>query len=250
MLNDNYLMEGYDTSKIKEEKMGTKRSSAVINILILILICFTFSGCAVNFYKQSPRSKKLIKELETKIDDLEMERRAEQARFEEVKRMLENKLKDSIADKSISLSMDERGLAIILSDEILFDSGKAEVKGSAYPILDKLSDVVVKKVADKNVGVSGHTDNEPITYSGWKSNWELSTARATNVLHYMVGKGVLPEKLSATGYGEHRPVASNDTVEGRSKNRRVEILILPEFAKKKEALDTGSQGDEGQSYIK
>ncbi|MGB3112323.1 MAG: OmpA family protein, partial [Candidatus Omnitrophota bacterium] len=87
----------------------------------------------------------------------------------------------------------------------------------------------------------GHTDNVPITYSNWASNWELSTARATNVLHYMESKGVSPDRLSATGYGEHHPVASNAAETGQARNRRVEIVILPEYPEETEdaAEDTG-----------
>ena len=80
--------------------------------------------------------------------------------------------------------------------------------------------------------MEGHTDNEPIKYSGWKSNWELSTARATSVLHYLVDdKGVNPKLVKAVGYGEFRPVAANDTPEGRQLNRRVEIVIQPKYLK-------------------
>jgi chemotaxis protein MotB len=203
----------------------------LVGMTVLIMSGLMVSGCAVNFYKQSPRSKKQIKELQSRIDDLEVQRREERKRFEEAKRMLEGKLKD---DKRISLEVDERGLVIILSDDILFDSGKAEIKKKAYPILDNVASVVKKKVPDKNIGVTGHTDNVPITYSKWESNWELSTARATNVLHYLESRGIPPKKLSATGYGEHHPIESNATAEGRAKNRRVEIVILPEFEKKKQ----------------
>ena len=86
-------------------------------------------------------------------------------------------------------------------------------------------------VSDLNVGIEGHTDNRPIKKSGWKSNWELSTARALSVLHYLSEKSVAEPRLAAIGYGEYKPVASNDTKEGRQKNRRVEIVILPKIEK-------------------
>ena len=86
-----------------------------------------------------------------------------------------------------------------------------------------------------NVGIEGHTDNQPIKLSGWKTNWELSSSRALSVLHYLVKqKGIAPERLSANGYGEFHPVDSNDTKEGRQLNRRVEIVILPQLTKVKE----------------
>jgi chemotaxis protein MotB len=109
-------------------------------------------------------------------------------------------------------------------------------------VLEKVSKVIRDKVSDREIGVEGHTDNDPIKYSGWKSNWELSTARATSVLHYLVEKGGLnPKKLSAIGYGEYRPIMSNDTPEGRQKNRRVEIVIVPNVPKERET-DTRDAG--------
>jgi len=85
-----------------------------------------------------------------------------------------------------------------------------------------------------NTRIEGHTDKVPIKRSGWKSNWELSTARALSVLHYLEkDEGISPERLSAIGYGEYRPVASNDSRDGRKQNRRVEIVILPNVTKVK-----------------
>jgi len=134
--------------------------------------------------------------------------------------------------------MEERGLVVTFLDEILFDSGKAKIKEGGFASLDKVCGVIVAKASDLDVGVEGHTDNEPIKYSRWQSNWELSTARANSVVHYLVEKGVDPARLAAIGYGEHRPVASNDTPESRRKNRRVEIVILPKLKK-------GSRGSAG-----
>ena len=84
--------------------------------------------------------------------------------------------------------------------------------------------------------IEGHTDNQPIKYSGWKSNWELSAHRALSVLHHLKDTGIAPERLSAIGYGEYRPVASNQSTQGQQLNRRVEIVILPRLVKK---LDLG-----------
>jgi len=199
----------------------------------MVVLSFLLSGCAVNLYKQSPRSAQTIKDLQSKVDELESQRLKEQIKFEEVKKMLERKLKGQIADESVTVEMSDGGIAIVLSDSILFDSGKAQLKKDALPVLDQVADIVKREVPDKNVGIGGHTDNVPIQYSTWKTNWELSSARATNVLYYLEEKGVSPKRLSATGYGEYRPIAANDTAKGRSVNRRVEIIILPEFSKEK-----------------
>ncbi|MFH1310649.1 MAG: OmpA family protein [Candidatus Omnitrophota bacterium] len=201
-------------------------------ITAAIVLSFMTSGCMVNFYKQNPRNKKKIQELQCQISNLEFEKQKEQERFKEVESILERRFHEQIKDKTMSLEMDDRGLVIILSDNILFDSGKAEVKKEAYPVLNNVVKVVKTKVPDKNIGISGHTDNVSIKQSKWPTNWELSTARATNVLHYLESQGISSSKLSATGYGKHRPVASNSTKEGQARNRRVEIVILPEFVKK------------------
>ncbi len=224
--------------------MCLKRFVLIGAMVFVVSSSLLLSGCAVNFYKQSPRSKKEIGELKAKIGDLEKQRREERAKFEAVKRMLESKLSGQIANEQVSLEMNERGLVIILSDDILFDSGKATLKSKAYPILDKVATIIKNNVSDKNIGISGHTDNVPIKYSKWKSNWELSAARATNVLYYLENKGVSPKRLSATGYGEHRPIESNKTVSGRARNRRVEIAILPEFAEKKPGEATEAAKEE------
>ncbi|NQT32874.1 MAG: OmpA family protein [Candidatus Omnitrophica bacterium] len=215
--------------------MRIKRYLMSGTLVIIALSVFT-SGCAVNFYKQSPRSKRKINELQAQVYGLEKQQAEERKRFEEAKRMLESKFRNEIRDQNISLTMDERGLVIILSDDILFDSGKADLKKGAFPVLNNVIAVIKKKVPNKDVGISGHTDNVPIKYSNWKTNWELSTARATNVLYYLEKKGISPARLSATGYGEYRTIASNDTEEGRAMNRRVEIVILPEFPVKKEGI--------------
>lgn len=211
----------------------------LVGMAALVASGLVISGCALNFYKQSPRSKKKIRELETKVDELERLRAEEREKFAQVKKKLEKKLKGQIADEQVSLKMREGSLVIVLSDEILFDSGKAKIKKEASPVLDKVAKVINREVPEKNIGIGGHTDNVPITYSNWKSNWELSTARATTVLHHLKGEGIPAERLSATGYGEHRPAASNDTPEGRARNRRVEIVILPEFVEERAAEESG-----------
>ena len=224
-----------------------KKRFSLTAFIILVIAGFMTSGCALNLYKQSPQSRKKILELKSKVSTLEKEQRKEQREFSKVKKELESKLKKQISDKQVSVRMQEGGVAIILSDNILFDSGKAEIKRQAYPVLDKVIRIIKTKVSDKNVGIGGHTDNVPITYSKWDSNWELSTARATNVLHYMMKKGVSPDRLSATGYGEHHPVASNTTDAGRARNRRVEIVILPQYAEERE----GAEGEAGEEeYVK
>jgi chemotaxis protein MotB len=165
-----------------------------------------------------------IEELTRQVDELTQTRR-----------LLEESLSQEIKDKQVRLQMLERGLVITVVGDVLFDSGKATIKPEAENILNKVSKVLKENVPQLNVGIEGHTDNEPIMHSGWKSNWELSTARALSVLHYLVdNQGMSPERVSAIGYGEYRPVASNDTKDGRQLNRRVEIVVMPAVSKVKE----------------
>jgi chemotaxis protein MotB len=132
------------------------------------------------------------------------------------------------------LQMMEKGLVITVVGDLLFDSGKDKIRQEGYPILEKVGSILSKELAEYNVGIEGHTDNQPIKHSKWKSNWELSTARALSVLHFMVNeRGLSPDRLSAIGYGEYRPVDSNDTKEGRHANRRVEIVVMPKITKVK-----------------
>jgi len=211
-------------------------------ILLLALSVF-FSGCTIKFFKKSPKDKEKIEELSGEVDRLSKLRDDEKKQFEEIKRDLKKKLRG----QKVGLELEERGLVITLADNILFDSGKAEIKEDARPMLDKICKVIKNKAADKNIGIEGHTDNVPIKHSGWKSNRELSTARANNVYHYLIDNGgIAPAKLTTMGYGEFRPVSSNDTEVGRAKNRRVEIVILPEFSKAK----SGSESKKKGSWIK
>ncbi len=124
--------------------------------------------------------------------------------------------------------MTERGLVVTFLAEIFFNSGKDDILPAGKPVLHKVTDVLNKNVPDSNVSIEGHTDSDPIKYSSWKSNWELSAARALSVLHYFIDEGLVkPERLSIAGFGEYRPVVSNDSSENKRKNRRVEIVILP-----------------------
>ncbi len=210
------------------------------SVVALIGLCVLVSGCTITFQKRHRTDVERIAALEKdvellnlKLDELKKKKELEMSDLEKAKKLLEEKLQKEIGDKQVRLEMAERGLAIIFLAEVLFDSGKAKIKEEAMPILDKVAVVLKESVGDRDIGIEGHTDNEPIKYSGWRSNWELSTGRATSVLHYLVDeKGIEPKRVSAIGYGEYRPVASNDTSEGRQQNRRVEVVILPKGVEK------------------
>ena len=140
---------------------------------------------------------------------------------------LENKFKDELAGGDVKLAMTDRGVVLTVLDRVLFDSGKAEVKTSAQDTLHKIVDTLERTARGNRIFVEGHTDADPIRVSGWKSNWELSTARATEVIHYFEDFGMDPAQLAASGYGEYNPVADNASTDGKEENRRVEIVITP-----------------------
>jgi len=148
--------------------------------------------------------------------------------LEKAKSELALSLEQELGDYKAKLKMTERGLVITFLAEIFFDSGKDVIKENAKPILDKVAKVLNESVVDSYVAVEGYTDNDPIKYSGWRSNWELSSARSLAVLHYFIDFAkVAPQRLSAVGYSEYRPVAANTDPDGKRQNRRVEIVILP-----------------------
>ena len=121
--------------------------------------------------------------------------------------------------------MTRRGLVVSLKEAGFFDSGSAVIKSSGYQLLNTIIEAMAQY--SNPIRVEGHTDNVPISTPLFPSNWELSVGRATNVLRYIQKNyDVDPGTLSATGYGEFKPTADNATADGRSKNRRVDIVLL------------------------
>jgi chemotaxis protein MotB len=113
-------------------------------------------------------------------------------------------------------------------NEVLFDSGKARLKPQGLATLDEVMEIVGENFADRSIMVEGHTDSDPIRRSKWRSNWELSSGRSLAVLHYLQQeKGMEPDRLSAAAFGEFRPVAPNDSRDGKRQNRRAVIVVQP-----------------------
>jgi len=195
------------------------RSAApIFSTLMIVWLSVMLSGCTFIFQKGRRVDVEKISKLKNELSDLER-----------AKADLEDRLKQEISDKDVQVQMAKNGLVITFVAEVLFDSGKAELKQPSLEMLNKVAQVLIDTVPDLSVGVEGHTDNQPIKYSGWKSNWELSSARALSVVHYLQDeKKIDPFRLAAIGHGEYKPVESNDTKIGQQKNRRVEIVILPQ----------------------
>lgn len=140
----------------------------------------------------------------------------------------------------------KRGVAVRIMDSTLFAAGSADIKEDAKPLLDKLAAVMAE--SPFNAMVEGHTDDIPMNTALYASNWELSTARAVNVVKYFIEKGVNPQKLSAAGYAGYHPVVPNISPESRAKNRRVEInFISPELAESNKNLFDNTNNDATQT---
>lgn len=137
----------------------------------------------------------------------------------------EKQFQVAVATDAMDIGTPKDGkLVISVNGDLLFPSGSAEFNVEMMTTLDSMV-LMLKKNPEYKLSIKGHTDNIPIQTTRFPSNWELSAIRATNVLRYMARGGVPVERMSATGYGDSAPVASNDTLEGRSENRRLEFVL-------------------------
>ncbi len=146
--------------------------------------------------------------------------------LERIRGEMTQTLSNQVASHTVSIQMGRGGLVISLREAGFFDSGSATPKPEALPTLRRIAAVLGRTAYD--VRIEGHTDNLPIHTSQFDSNWELSTARATHIARLFLDLNAIPpQHLSAAGYAEFHPVASNDTPEGRAENRRVDLVIVP-----------------------
>jgi chemotaxis protein MotB len=185
--------------------------------------------------KAIAESRKKVADLEAENTKLKENIVQLQAKSQEVEKQsntfqqLMQEMKGEIAQGQIAISELKGKLTMDVVDKILFASGEASVKKEGLAVLKRLVDIL-KNVPDKNIRVEGHTDNIPITSKLAKvypTNWELSAARAINVTKYLQQQGIDSKILSATAFGEFQPLADNSTPEGRAKNRRIAIILLP-----------------------
>lgn len=170
--------------------------------------------------------------LSGKVEDLSprAEKAAQLEKASQTYQSLIEQLETEIKEGEIEITEMKNRLTMTMVDKILFASGSATIGAKGKRVLDKVIPIL-KGVTDKRIQVEGHTDNVPIVSSLKKrfpTNWELSTARASEVVRYLQEHGGIdPSHLSSTGYSEYSPVAPNTTEAGRRKNRRIEIVLLP-----------------------
>lgn len=179
--------------------------------------------------KQKDLAASEKKALEQKLADQQLAMEKFKATTVQTDTQLEDRLKKELADKDVQISRLKDQLKVTVASEILFPSGSAELSQEGVDVLRKVASAANKSQDD--VQVEGHTDTDPIApvlAQYYPTNWELSTARAAVAVRTLEATGMVPAaRLSAVGYGDSRPVAPNDTKEGKAKNRRVEIVFTP-----------------------
>jgi chemotaxis protein MotB len=180
-----------------------------------------------------------VSRLETERGNLGGELEQAQKRMEELKkaqaqaearaaqfRKLVTQFKALTDAGKLQVEIRENRMIVRLGDKILFDPGKTDLKPEGKDALTQVT-AVLKGLPNRNFQVAGHTDNVPIKSKRFRSNWDLSTARAVEVTNFMIGAGMEPKRLSAAGYADQSPVAPNDSPENMAKNRRIEITLVP-----------------------
>lgn len=170
-------------------------------------------------------SQAKIDEMKKALDELREKERQSQARLTEFRSML-SKLKSMIDSGKLRVRIVRNRMVVELREAVLFDSGRADVKDAGATLLAELAPILTS-VKNREFQVGGHTDNVPIKTPRFPSNWELSAARAVNVLKLLTENGLASTRISAAGYADTQPVASNDDKETRAQNRRIEIALLP-----------------------
>ena len=165
----------------------------------------------------------------------------EQSEFEHLKHELDSYAANHGFSQDVNTTIQPRGLVIrVLTDRLLFPSGSATLIPTAFPLLGEIASLI--DLDRKHpVAVEGNTDDVPIHSTSFPSNWELSTARASMVVRFLIGQGVYASRLSASGYADQRPIDSNSTAAGRARNRRVEIVLQRLYGSNAQALPESSE---------
>ena len=223
-----FFVTMYAISRVDEQKLGSAVESLqrALGSLIPVQISQRESGAFTN--KTVSFNPTIIGDVEKQIKTSETEsfRKLSEEIQKEVEKVTGGVGKSNPPSESqIKYIIDKRGLVIRVPEAFFFNSGEASIRQDFTPILSALGKSVAK--IPNHIRVEGHTDSVPINTPLFPSNWELSTARATSIVRYLLAKhSINPSKISATGYGEFRPIAPNKIAEGRMQNRRVDVVVL------------------------
>ncbi len=188
--------------------------------------------------KELNDKEKALQDREKKLEELRSEMTAQRDAVYNLKREVCDALKCFSPDE-LNVELRDGKLYVSLSDKLLFPSGSDALNERGKEAIQMLADVL--KGSDMEIMIEGHTDSIPINTSKYKDNWDLSVHRATAVSRMMIEKGIVPQRILSCGRGEYHPVASNTTVEGRSQNRRTEIVLAPKLDKLWKLTEEGSE---------
>jgi chemotaxis protein MotB len=166
--------------------------------------------------------------------------KSEEADLSTLQSEVQQALQHEISMHAVEVHRESEGLVISLREFGFFDSGSAALKPTALPALDRIASIL--SVRTCRLRIEGHTDNVPIHTPQISSNWELSTARSTELVRLLITRnGIAPTRLSAAGYAQYHPIASNQTPEGRAQNRRVDLVILSDHVSRASAVSVASK---------
>ena len=217
-----------------EQKLTSGNASSQEEIARLQKQASDLEADAARIAKEREQLRQEQSQLAATLERERLAKEEEIARLTRTQEALSKSLQDEISKGNITIQQVRDRLTINMVDRVLFDSGQAQVKPAGMKVLKQVGDVL-NQISDKQIRIEGHTDNVPISsklQDRFKTNWELSTARATTVVRYLIDQGgVYRQYLSAVGYADTHPLASNDSEEGRSSNRRIEIVLYPKDLK-------------------
>lgn len=236
----------YASAQVDQRKIG--KLAMAIQTAFQELGVFPASGSNLprDLPPLPPEALKKLRQAEQKNEKLAG---PEEATIDEVnlatlQEELQQALKHEIASRAVALHRETEGLVISLREFGFFDSGSATLRDSAYPALDRIAAILAVRTC--RLRIEGHTDNVPIHTPQMATNWELSTARSTELVRLLITRyRFSPERLSAAGYAEYHPIASNDTLQGRAQNRRVDLVILSDHVVRNESSEAAAKPSAG-----
>jgi len=226
----------YSSAQVDQRKVG--RLALAIQVAFQELGVFPASTTQIPLNLNEPMPFSSVQAIENAKRNAELARissspndsldaASEEANLSALQSELQQALQHEIALHAVAVHRESEGLVISLREFAFFDSGSAALKLSAFPALDRIASLLAVRTC--RLRIEGHTDNVPIHTAVMASNWELSTARSTELVRLLITRyRFSPQRLSAAGYAEYHPIASNDTPEGRAQNRRVDLVILSE----------------------
>jgi chemotaxis protein MotB len=228
----------YASAQVDQRKVG--RLALAIQVAFQDMGVFPASTTEIPLNSSEPMPFSTVQAIENATHGAELGRVAsspngeldsssDEADFSSLQSELQQSLKHELSLRTVALHRETEGLVISLREFGFFDSGSATLKHSALPVLDRIAAILGAHTY--HLRIEGHTDNIPIHTAQMASNWELSTARATEMVRLLIQRyHFTPQRLSAAGFAEYHPVASNQTEQGRAQNRRVDLVILSEHA--------------------